>query len=118
MASGRVSGILGHIRRATLLRGGEGLTDGQLLEDYLGRGDEAALAVLVQRHGPMVWGVCRRVLGNWHDAEDAFQATFLVLFRKAASLASRELLAGWLYRVAYRTALKARATAGKRKARE
>src|SRR5262249_8620240 len=106
------------LRRAVRLRDGAGLTDGQLLEDYLSRRDEAALAVLVRRHGPMVWGVCRRVLYHYHDAEDAFQATFLVLLRKAASLASRELLANWLYGVAYHTALKARATAAKRGARE
>src|SRR5437763_2284216 len=118
MATGHVIGVIQHLRRAMLLRDGAGLTDGQLLEDYLSRRDEAALAALVQRHGPMVWGVCRRVLFNHHDAEDAFQATFLVLVRKAASIASRELLANWLYGVAHQTALKARATAAKRKGRE
>src|SRR5262249_51080549 len=71
-----------------------------------------------QRHAPMVWGVCRRILANYHDAQDAFQATFLVLVRKAASIASRKLLANWLYGVAHQTALKARATAAKRKVRE
>src|SRR5437879_1714952 len=86
------------------------LTDGQLLEDYVCRHEEAALAALVERHGPIVWGVCRRMLRNYHDAEDAFQATFLVLVRKAASIASRELIANWLYAVAYQTARKARAT--------
>jgi RNA polymerase sigma factor (sigma-70 family) len=118
MGTSQRSEVVQHLRRAALLRDGAGLTDGQLLEDYLGRHDEAALAALVRRHGPMVWGVCRRVLGNHHDAEDAFQATFLVLVRKAASIASRELLANWLYGVAHQTALKARTTAAKRKGRE
>jgi RNA polymerase sigma factor (sigma-70 family) len=101
-----------------LLRDGPGLTDQQLLEDYISRRDQAALAALVQRHGPMVWGVCRRVLTNYHDAEDAFQATFLVLVRRAASIASPALLANWLYGVAHQTAIKARATVAKRKMRE
>src|ERR1700736_3521545 len=107
-----------HLRRAVLAPDGAGLTDGQLLEGFISRREEAALAALVRRHGPMVWGVCRRVLLNYHDAEDAFQATFLVLVRKAASIASPELLANWLYGVAHQTALKARATAAKRRARE
>jgi RNA polymerase sigma factor (sigma-70 family) len=89
-----------------------------LLEDYLRRRDEAAVAALIRRHGPMVWGVCRRVLASHHDAEDAFQATFLVLVRKAASIRSREQVGNWLYGVAHQTALKARATAAKRQARE
>src|SRR5438045_804449 len=118
MATGQLSEVIQHFRRTMLLRNGAGRTDGQLLEDYLSRRDEAALAALVQRHGPMVWGVCRRVLGNYHDAEDAFQATFLVLVRKAAALASPELLANWLYGVAHQTALKARATIAKRAVRE
>ena len=118
MTAGQTSEFGLHLRRAMLLQNGVGRTDGQLLEDYLSRKDEAALAALVHRHAPMVWGVCRRVLPDYHDAEDAFQAAFLVFVRKAASIASRELLANWLYSVAYQTALKARATAGRRKGRE
>jgi RNA polymerase sigma factor (sigma-70 family) len=118
MATSQMSEIIQHLRRAVVLPDGAGLTDGQLLEDYISRRDEAALAALVRRHAPMVWGVCRRVLRNYHDAEDAFQATFLVLVRRAASIASKELLANWLYGVAHQTALKARATAAKRCARE
>src|SRR5262245_16948450 len=118
MASSQTSEVIQHLRRAVLLRDGAGLTDGQLLHDYLSRRDEVALAALVRRHAPMVWGVCRRVLRNHHDAEDAFQASFLVFVRKAASLAAPELLASWLYGVAHQTALKARATTDKRRARE
>jgi len=118
MATSDLSEVIQHLRRAVLLRAGAGLTDGQLLENYISRRDEAALADLVRRHGPMVWGVCRRVLQNYHDAEDAFQATFLVLVRKAAAVVPREMVANWLYGVAHQTALKARATASKRKVRE
>src|SRR5262249_18769963 len=118
MATGQLNGVIQHLRRAMLLRDGAGPNDGQLLADYISRRDEAALEALVQRHGPMVWGVCRRVLSNYHDAEDAFQATFLVLVRKAAAIASTELLANWLYGVAHQTALKARATVARRKVRE
>jgi RNA polymerase sigma factor (sigma-70 family) len=118
MATAAMGEVIQHLRRTALLRGGAGLTDAQLLDDYVSRRDEAALEALVHRHGPMVWCVCRRVLDNQHDAEDAFQATFLVFVRKAASIASRELLAAWLHGVAYQTARKARATAFKRHTRE
>jgi RNA polymerase sigma factor (sigma-70 family) len=118
MATSPMSEVMHCLRRTVLLRDGAGLTDGQLLEHYVSRRDEAALAALVRWHAPMVWGVCRRVLRNWHDAEDAFQATFLVLVRKAASVVPREMVANWLYGVAHQTALKARATTAKRRARE
>jgi RNA polymerase sigma factor (sigma-70 family) len=91
-------------------------TDKLLLERFTRQQDEAAFAALVRRHGPMVLGVCQRILHDPHDAEDAFQATFLVLVRKTGSLARPELLANWLYGVAYRTALNARAAAARRRA--
>ena len=97
------------------------LSDAELLERFVGGRDEAAEAAfsaLVERHGVMVLGVCRRVLGNRDEAEDAFQATFLVLARKAAAIARREQLASWLHGVARRAALDARARATRQKARE
>jgi RNA polymerase sigma factor (sigma-70 family) len=95
-----------------------GLSDGQLLDRFVARREGAVFEAIVHRHGPMVWGVCRRVLRNHHDAEDAFQATFLVLARKAASVMIREKLGNWLYGVAYQTAMKARAVRTKRRVRE
>jgi RNA polymerase sigma factor (sigma-70 family) len=103
---------------AVLLRDRAGLTDGQLLECFIARRDDAAFEALVRRHGPMVLAVCRRVLRNYHDSEDAFQATFLVLARKAASVMPRQAVGNWLYGVAYRTALKAKATTARRRERQ
>jgi RNA polymerase sigma factor (sigma-70 family) len=94
------------------------LADGQLLERFVTDREEAAFEALVKRHGPLVWGVCRRILRDHHAAEDCFQAVFLVLARKAASIASRELLANWLYGVAHNAARKAGAANMKRRARE
>jgi RNA polymerase sigma factor (sigma-70 family) len=94
------------------------LTDWQLLEQFVERRDQDAFESLVRMHGPMVLGVCRRVTGHHHDAEEAFQAAFLVLARKAASIWPRQMLASWLYGVAYRTALKLRTTTAKRRAKE
>jgi RNA polymerase sigma factor (sigma-70 family) len=118
MANSKTSRVIQHLRRAVLLRDGAGMTDGQLLDCFLSQRDDAAFGALVRRHGPMVWGVCRRVLHHHHDAEDAFQATFLVLVRKAASVEPKEMVANWLYGVAYQTALKARSVAARRKERE
>ncbi len=98
-----------------------GLPDGQLLERFARRGEttaEAAFAVLVERHGPMVMKVCRALLGDVHEAEDAFQATFLVLARRANSIRDPDLLASWLYGVAHRTARKARGQTRRRRSRE
>jgi RNA polymerase sigma factor (sigma-70 family) len=118
MAVSRLSSFLHRLRRTVLVQGTGGLSDGQLLEYFLASREEAAFEALVQRHGPMVLGVCQRVLPDVNDAEDAFQATFLVLLRKGASVVPRELVGNWLYGVAYRTALKAKTAAAKRRAKE
>jgi RNA polymerase sigma factor (sigma-70 family) len=92
--------------------------DAELLARFVRQGDEAAFEVLVHRHGPMVWSVCRRLLTRTEDAEDAFQAAFVVLLRRAGSIRDGSLLGNWLYGVAYRVAVRARARAARRAARE
>jgi RNA polymerase sigma factor (sigma-70 family) len=94
------------------------LSDAELLDRWLALRDEAAFEVLLWRHGPMILGVCRRVLGNDADAEDAFQAAFLLLVRKAAAIRRHGSVAAWLFQVAYRVALRARQRDSKRGARE
>lgn len=94
------------------------LSDTQLLQRFAERGDQAAFAALVQRHGPLVLGVCRRVLQHDQDTEDAFQAAFVVLARKAGTISKHESLASWLYKVAYRIALRARGDKARRHAHE
>jgi RNA polymerase sigma factor (sigma-70 family) len=94
------------------------LTDGQLLYRFAVRGDQASFAVLVQRHGPMVLGVCRRILHHDQDTEDAFQATFVILARKASGILKHNSVASWLYKVAYRIALRARAAKARRRSQE
>ena len=106
--------LLDCVRRVAL----GGLSDGQLLALFVKHRDGDAFAALLNRHGPMVMGVCRRVLLNQHDAEDAFQATFLIFARKAGSVKAQDSVGGWLYRVAYRTALEARARNARRRGKE
>jgi RNA polymerase sigma factor (sigma-70 family) len=108
--------LLQRLRRSADPSGG-GLSDAELLLRFVRQRDEAAFELLVWRHGPMVLGVCRRVLCDAYEAEDAFQATFLALVRKADSIARGGAVAPWLYRVAFRIALRARATAAQRQAR-
>ena len=121
MRGGSSREVVRHLRTLYQFGVAGSLGDEQLLDRFLARRDEAseeAFAELVQRHGPMVLGVCRRILGDAHEAEDAFQATFLVLARKAASVSRREKVASWLYGVAVRTAKEARTRAARRRARE
>src|SRR5262249_18949234 len=98
MPSAMLKIFFGFLRKARAVQEGAELSDGVLLERFLAQRDDAAFEVLVQRHGPMVLGVCQRVLGagDSHAAEDAFQATFLVLARRAASIRDRASVASWL----------------------
>ena len=107
MAASPINTVIRNLRNTILAHDAKKeMTDGQLLESFIAGKDEAAFAALMRRHGGMVQGVCRRVLHNRSDAEDAFQATFLVLVRKASSVRPREMVGNWLHGVAYRTALK------------
>src|SRR5581483_10440199 len=117
MDSRPLRSLLDGLRRAAATTG-DGLSDAELLRRFVRGRDAAAFELLVWRHGPMVLGVCRRVLRDAHAAEDAFQAAFLVLARKARSLDRRGSIANWLYAVAYHVALKARAEAARRQRRE
>jgi RNA polymerase sigma factor (sigma-70 family) len=118
MAASPLSKVVRQLRGALAHRDTANLTEADLWARYVQQRDEAAFETLVRRHGPMVLGVCRRILRNEQDAEDAFQATFLVLVRRAASLHSPSTLANWLHGVAYRTALEARSATARRRARE
>ncbi|MFL5242110.1 MAG: sigma-70 family RNA polymerase sigma factor [Gemmataceae bacterium] len=118
MMNGQAALILRHLHRLAPENVLGKLRDGELLDRFTRDHDQAAFEMLVERHGPMVLRVCNRVLQNRHAAEDAFQATFLVFLRKARSLKKRDLLANWLYGVAYRLALRARTDAFKRHVKE
>jgi RNA polymerase sigma factor (sigma-70 family) len=109
MNHGLPSSLFRHLRNLADSPSARIVPDSQLLERFLTRRDEAAFEVLLWRHGTLVWGVCRRLLRDEQAAEDAFQATFLIFLRKAASIGKRDSIAGWLYKVALRTALAARA---------
>src|SRR5262245_25135095 len=117
MAQAQFATVLRRLRHFLRPAPAEGLTDRQLLERFAA-GEESAFEAVVRRHAGLVMGVCRRVLGDAHAAEDAFQATFWVLARRAGSLPWQESAAGWLYAVAQRIALRAKADAVRRQAQE
>ncbi len=113
----REGGLLGLIRRlkgAARAGAAGGLSDAELLSRWVAGRDEAAFELLLWRHGPMVLGLCRRLLAHEADAEDAFQATFLALVRHGSAVGKREAVGAWLYKVAYRVALRLRAGAARR----
>ena len=107
MSAGRLRNLIWGLRRAVSPSAG-GLTDAELLRRWVAVRDQAAFEALLWRHGPTVLGVCRRILHDVHDAEDAAQAAFLVLARKGGSVGKRQAIAAWLHTVAYRVALRAR----------
>src|SRR6516162_6165683 len=110
--------VVRQIRRLVGPAESDEVTDRRLLEAFAARQDQAAFTQLVERHGPMVMNVCRRSLGSHQDAEDAFQAAFCVLARKAGSIQWQESIGSWLYSVAYRVACKAKVRAARRRAQE
>ncbi len=117
MAASPSNHVIRYLRRV-VLRDDATKTDGELLASFIEKRDEAAFECLVSRYGPMVWSVCRRVLARDQDAEDVFQATFLILVRKAASIVPRGMVANWLYGVAHQSALQARRNAARRTLKE
>src|SRR5262249_2498141 len=114
MAQTSVGPLLRHLRKIIDSPHRSGVTDAELLERFVRSRDESAFELLVWRHQRMVLGVCRRVVPDAHDAEDAFQAAFLALAHKASSLGRVRTVAGWLHRVAYHVALRARKGAARR----
>src|SRR5262245_58371009 len=118
MARRQLTAVLDLLSRVAPRHNAAGPCDIELLDGFIARHDEAAFEALVRRHGPMVLGVCRRILGNEADAEDAVQATFLVLARKAASVRPRGMVGNWLYGVAHNTARNAKAMNLRRRQKE
>src|SRR5437016_1099596 len=118
MAKAQLSGILQHLGQLRETRAVAEASDAELLGRFSDRHEEAAFAGLLRRHGPMVWAVSRRVLPAVQDAEDVFQAAFLLLARKAASIRKRESVGSWLHGVALHLALRARTRGARRRAQE
>src|ERR1051326_1577153 len=118
MPPAQLGTVVRHLRRMVHSAGVRDLADADLLQRFYAQQDEAAFAALMERHGRLVWSACWHVLHHEQDVEDAFQATFLVLARQARSIRHGATVASWLYRVAYRTAMKARTLKSKRLAHE
>src|SRR5262245_49229684 len=107
MAGSPTDALLRHVYRLIETHAHDARTDAQLLQHFADGSDSTAFAALLHRHSRLVWSVCRHVLNREHDAEDAFQATFLVLARRATSIRKPQAVASWLYGVAHRIALRA-----------
>jgi RNA polymerase sigma factor (sigma-70 family) len=118
MSEAAFQGVIEYLRRTVAAHPGAGVSDGQLLDRFVTNRDEAAFELLIWRHGKMVMGTCQRVLRDPQEAENAFQACFLVLARKAGAIGRRQSIGAWLYRVAYRLALHGRTSAARRRNRE
>src|SRR5437870_9204616 len=117
-ATMRFRRVLKSLRQHLAAADGTATADRDLLTRYVASREEAAFAVLVKRHGPMVLSICRRLLRHVHDAEDAFQATFLILARKAAAIRKRESVSSWLHSVAFRVAYRLRGKSARQSARQ
>jgi RNA polymerase sigma factor (sigma-70 family) len=118
VAANQLRTLVNFLRRISVPAWAAGQADSQLLKRFVDDDDPAAFAALVQRHGPLVFGVCQRVLHNTHDAEDAFQATFLLLARKCNSILKKDSIGSWLHGVAFKVATRAKTDRARRKERE